>query len=164
MCKLSYPVAVACLFSLFLGGWLLGLGCKRHSSPVSLPSASSASPPSKGEISGTKVSEKDALSDRAAELKSPIERELGLPFYPGSKEAKESGQIASGGYVSVRTTRDPIDMVVRFYKSHLPHLDNEVILTNSVTILAEHHGRKVFLFISREGEQTRILLSVGAKK
>ncbi len=153
-----------CLF-LFVVGGLFGLSCRSDSSTKGgLP----ASPPSESRVqegtSGEEVSVGDKAVERSGELSSPLERELGLPFYPGSEDTKESSRSAGGGYISVRTTRDSVEEVVRFYKSRLPHLDNEVVLPGSVTILAEHEGRKVFLLVTREGEITRITLNVSEKE
>jgi hypothetical protein len=157
-------ISFLCFLFLLVGGWLFGIGCEKSSAPApeSTPSQPQTSQP-EAMPSGKDSPDKSVPVDRKAELQKPEERELGLPFYPGSEDTKESGRTAEGGYLSVRTTRDSVEQVVRFYKSRLPHIDNEVVLPNSVTILAEHDGRKVFLLVTREGEVTRITLSVSLK-
>ncbi|MCH8274187.1 MAG: hypothetical protein IH851_05295 [Armatimonadetes bacterium] len=92
------------------------------------------------------------------------EEDLGLPFYPGSKETGDSVWTAEGigrkSVTSVRTTSDPVSSVIGFYRDKVGMIDNEINWEDTASILATDENRKIFLNVSRVDGRTEIALTV----
>jgi len=172
---------------------LISLGCKPKSETVVTGAdGSKATITNDGttqhieatDANGTKVSENISnsgvsISDNkgnSAQMNNAgvTEDVLGLPFYPGSEEAKAGGSSVidstDGKLVQcTRTTKDDPDQVASFYKDKISAASNSsnisgdtkrVILGGKLT-----SGAEVSIMATKKGaENTSILVNVSTKK
>jgi len=91
------------------------------------------------------------------------EAELGLPFYPGSTEGKDSLKSNTDkgtSFMSNRTTKDAPTKVVDFYTGKLGKPASSVN-TDSMSMASWKAGKKTeTLMASKEGDSTKISLTV----
>jgi len=79
------------------------------------------------------------------------EEDLGLPFYPGSTDTRQSTRLKQGGQeylTSVRTTPDGVDKVVAFYKGKV-RVESETITPDLAILNSKLGGKPVFIQVNR---------------
>lgn len=92
------------------------------------------------------------------------EKEIGVEFYPNSKDGKENMKYAEGGkpaYISVRTTKDSVAKVTAFYKSKLSSVETGEAGTIATVKGTSSDGRKVVVTMVQMKGFTRISVSTG---
>jgi hypothetical protein len=98
---------------------------------------------------------------------------LGLPFYPGSDEAKSGSMISetpdAKSVVSTRTTKDDPDQVAAFYKDKVPGISNSSTTTgdSKMVIMSGKtaSGVETSVMASKKGsEDTTIMVQTKTTK
>jgi len=95
------------------------------------------------------------------------EAELGVPFYPGSAETKDSIKSVTdkgSSYMSIRTTSDEAAKVIAFYTGKIGKPTNSLV-SDSMSMANWKVGKKsTVLIVSKEGGVSKISITVGTDK
>lgn len=123
--------------------------------------------PAKGSAKDAKVSsvgEAQSTPPVEADLnrkyeKGVTERDLGLPFYPGSEEVRPGSRVVDStgiGAQSFRRTRSPVRDVIAFYRKRLDVVLHEIVDATSSTLVGEAEGRRVTVVATRRSAWTEV--------
>jgi hypothetical protein len=123
--------------------------------------------PAEGSARDAKVSPANDVQSKAPGDADPsrkyqegvTEGDLGLPFYPGSKELRPGARISDSSGTAVqsfRVTDDPIADVVGFYRKRLDVLLHEVVDANSTTVVGRRGALNVTIIAIQKGNSTEI--------
>ncbi|GIV02044.1 MAG: hypothetical protein KatS3mg015_0874 [Fimbriimonadales bacterium] len=87
------------------------------------------------------------------------EKELGLPFYPGSKELRPGGVLRDSSGVAAQSFRlsdDDPKTIVSFYRKRLDAVLHEVREANGITLVGKSKGKECTIVVVQRSAQTEI--------
>lgn len=94
------------------------------------------------------------------------ESELGVKFYPGSKETTGGATYSMEGATvstSIRETSDDPGAVAAFYKKELGKPSVETTQAGTTTMIWQQGNRTLTIVASRDGEKTTVSITVANK-